>query len=271
LLNLNVGNVIFARSKSLIAMSEKEVSQRKVAAEQTEQEGGKTMSPPTFQLMAGDAGGTGSGGPGGGGAAAKVAQKQDDKKGAKTTQKVSQGNGFSVYTTANTIVTIPDGATGTLPILTIVGGKSYATKEWMKGQTPANFFGTHILSFSNYGTGFTKSVRPDIQSAMATAGVGGSFKALIGFSAGGYRVEGAMGDESWSILGMIDAVATKGQSYPTTVLQIYNIWDGNDEKTDPRHLLHIRITNGDVQGQSKRDKKHDTMVAKWFDLYGGSL
>src|SRR5687768_8002254 len=119
-------------------MSEKEVSQRKVAAEQTEQEGGKTMSPPTFQLMAGDAGGAGGGGgagTAGGGGKTNVAQKKDEKKTAAPKQKVTQGNGFSVYTTASTIVTIPDGATGTLPILTIVGGKSYATKEWMKTQT----------------------------------------------------------------------------------------------------------------------------------------
>jgi hypothetical protein len=245
-------------------MPEKDLTQRKVAPKDAQAEGGKSLHPPTFQLKAGEADAKSS--------LQQVAQKKAPKgEKAAEKQKVTQGPGYQQYTSASAIVTIPDGAQGNLPILTIFGGMHYANKEWMMKQVPANLFSSHIISFANYTTYYTSSVKPNIEAAMATSKVSGTYKALLGFSAGGARVEGAMGDESWSVLGMIDAVAGHNKSYPAKVLHIYNIWGDNTEANDARHLLHLRIKKGEVAGESFRDKGHESMPAKWFAAYGGML
>jgi hypothetical protein len=229
---------------------------------------GASKQPPSFQLKSEQEQVASPQGP-------QVAQKKEKPaKDKPAPQKVKQEYGYKSYTSDNSIVTIPDGAQGDLPILTIVGGKTFATKEWMKTQVPANFFSTHIISLSNYWTGYTKQVKPDIAAATADAKVTGTPKALIGFSAGGYRVEAAKGDESWAVIGMIDAVVFNKQSYPAPVYQVYNFWGNNTEKDDARHLLHVRIANTkEVAGESHRNKEvgHPGMPAAWFKLYGDRL
>ncbi|HEX2900613.1 MAG TPA: hypothetical protein VHS96_12905 [Bacteroidia bacterium] len=255
-------------------MPEKELAQRKAAdSAAPDQSMGKSMTPPAFQLKA-ESGADGNSGGNGGAALAKVAQKKDDKKQkAPKVQKMEQGPGYKIYKTSDSIVTVPDGATGNLPIAMIYGGMGDATKEFMKNQVPGSLFATHILAFANYTTYYVKSVKPDIESAMASSAVSGSYSALLGFSAGGYRVEGAKGDEGWGVIGMIDAVAFDNATYPAPVLHVWNLWGNNTEKTDARAKLHQRIINKEVKGSSERDKKvgHMGMPKRWFELYGSSL
>lgn len=244
-------------------MAEKVIPQRKVAAPDVEHAAGKSMNPPAFQLKAGKDAAAGQ--------VAETIQKKDAKAEKKSeAQKVSQNEGYKSYKSSHSIVTVPDGAGADLPIVMVFGGKSYANKEWMMKQVPAHLFATHIFAFANYTTAYG-SVKPDIEAAMGTSQVKGSYKALLGFSAGGYPLEAAKGSESWSILGMIDAVVYKDHTYPAKVLQIYNIWSGLTEKDDPRHLLHQRIQKGEVAGESFRDRTHETMPSKWFNCWGGML
>lgn len=260
-------------------MAEKETPQRKAAESEGEQVSGKTMSAPVFQLFAGDGGdgaNAGSGGAKGGGSNAGTSvnpiQKQDDKDGKKEkAQTKKPAAGYSTHVGPGAIVTIPTAATGALPILVVYGGMHYATKDWMKAQMPANFFQTHIISFSNYTTYYQKGVKPEIEAAMTKDGVKGYYKALIGFSAGGYRIEGAKNDEKWSLLGMIDPVVTNGANYPCLAYMVWTKWKA---KNDPRELLHKRITNGEVQGKSIAGggvENHAKMPALWFEKFGALL
>lgn len=253
---------IFTWSKNSNVMPEKEAGQRKAAGQEITQEGGKSMAPPAFQLKAGDDDGSNGGKALEGGAA---------KAGVQLAKR--SGPGYNTHTNGNAIVTIPNGATGTLPILVIVGGISYATKEWMKSQVPEHYFSNYILSFSNHGTFYTSAVKPAIEAAMTTDGVSGTYKALLGFSAGGNRIEAAKNDEAWSLLGMIDPTVVNGVTYPCPIYMIWNLWYDNTLANDPRSLLHNRVVNGEVQGSSVRDTKvgHAGMPKKWFELYGGLL
>jgi hypothetical protein len=248
-------------------MAEKEIAQRKAAEPEAEQQNGKSMSPPAFQLMAGDAGdGAGTGNGGGG-----TIQKKDEKDTKAGQQNQQASGGYNTHVGTNAIVTIPKGATGVLPILVVVGGKNPATKEWMKAEMPANFFSTHIISFSNYGTLYVKGVKPEIEAAMAKDNVKGSYKALLGFSAGGYRIEGAKNDEKWALLGMIDPVVTNGATYPCPAYMVWTNWYGAN---DARKKLHERFVKKEVDGQSIEGgpvADHLKMPKLWFKTYGSML
>lgn len=250
-------------------MPEKEIAQRKAAGQEEKQEGGKTLAAPAFQLMAGD-GGDAKGGSGG---SAAVVQKKDEKAKAPVKLTTTKASGYNIHRGTSAIVTIPQNATGVLPIMVIVGGKSFATKEWMKDQIPENYFKTHIMSFSNYGTYYTSGVKPDIEAAMAKDSVAGSYKAILGFSAGGYRVEGAKNDEKWSFLGMIDPVVFDGATYPCPIYMVWNLWEDFGLDDDARSKLDKRVHAKKVAGESVRDNKvgHPGMPKRWFELYGGLL
>ena len=241
-------------------MAEKVPLQKQSASPEQDDFKGATLAPPAFQLAAGEDSAADAGG--------QTVQTQAKDVDGDT------GGTFATYNTSNTIVTIPKNAKGTLPILVIVGGINYATKEWMKTQIPSNLFNTHILSFSNHGTGYTKMVKPDIEAAMSKEKVQGSYKAIIGFSKGGERVNLAKSDENWSFLGMIDpSVPDGGGTYPHQVLMVWNVWGSNSLKEDNRSELHEKIQKGTVAGQSVRaaTTKHENMPKLWFSTYAGSL
>lgn len=238
-------------------MSEKVPKQKELNAPKQENLGGITMAPPPFQLAAGDENPN---------AAAKQLVSENEEKEAS--------GGYKTYDNGTTIVTIPENASGTLPILVIVGGISYANKTWMKGQTPPNLFQTHILSFSNHSTGYTKGVRPGIEKAMEKESVKGNYKAMLGFSKGGERVNLAKADEAWSFLGMIDpSVPDGGGTYPCPIYHVWDLWGSNTLENDNRSELHNKVISGAQAGESVRDTKakHADMPKRWFELYGSKL
>ncbi len=252
-------------------MAEKEIAQRKAAGQESEHEGGKSMNPPAFQLITsddGDGNGTSGGGSGGGG----TIQKKDAKgfEGTDKTAKDALG-GYTTHVGSSAIVTVPKAANGALPIVVVIGGLYYATREWMKQEMPSNFFDTHILAFANHGTLYQKGIKPEIEAAMAKGGAKGYYKALLGFSKGGERIEAAKNDEKWSFLGMIDPVVTLGATYPCPAYMVWTKWKA---KGDPREALHQRILNGEVAGQSIAGgsvANHPKMPALWFSSYGSML
>lgn len=241
-------------------MSEKIPLESQQSNKAEKESGGATLAPPQFKLSAGA--GDDNGG--------QAIQKKDES--AEKAPAADSG-GFTVHNNGSTIVTIPKKPGENLPILAIVGGIDYANKEWMKSQTPSNLFETHILSFSNHGTGYTKGVKPAIEAAMTKDKVTGTYKGIIGFSKGGERVAAAKGDENWSFLGMIDpSISYLANNFQAPVYMIWNTWNGNSLEKDPRSQLHNKIVSGKVTGESERKIiKHKEMPQAWFAKFAGIL
>lgn len=254
-------------------MAEKEIVQRQAAGAETEQVGGKEMRPPAFKLV--DGGDGGGGGSNGGGSGNGGAGKALDGKAVTAEKELKQrGPNFKSHVSSNAIVTVPQNGSETLPIIVIVGGIDYATKEWMKTQVPASYFETHILVFANHNTSYRSAVKPEIEAALTKDKVKGTYKAMLGFSAGGNSIEASLKDETWSFLGMIDPMVHAGKTYPCP---LYMVWYDWDKKYDARNKaianLDQRINKGEVPGASVKNTKvgHSNMPKLWFQTYGGYL
>jgi hypothetical protein len=234
------------------------------------EQGKEVKSPPPFELKTEDKPKVDAG-------EKQKPAKPKTRKEIDSEDNIREDRGTYIYVREKgVIMTIPKGASGTLPTAVIYGGLTDrgGEKQEVFDQTPTSYFSSKIMVFANWFTGYGTGVKPAVQAIAKREGVTAEFKALLGFSKGGEIIRKVQSEEAWKVIGLIDPSVFGWEEYTAPAYMVWSQWDSKlPIKDDPRYKLDKRIKAGKVKGGSKHkpDVGHKQMPAAWFSEWGSRL
>lgn len=146
----------------------------------------------------------------------------------------------------------------------VVGGQSYATKDWMKTQWIGASIPTENVVFIDYTeeTKFKNLIKS------------GNVNKIVGFSAGGVLVWDEVDDESkYDFIGLIDPTTPNShpKSFNKNKVVVWanpNTWVGGPNITRTKKNLEKLIEDGLA---TKKSTSHDKMPSEFFNSYSSKL
>lgn len=146
----------------------------------------------------------------------------------------------------------------------VVGGQSYATKEWMKSQWVGSGLPTENVVFIDYTeeTKFKNLIKS------------GNVNKIVGFSAGGVLVWDEVDNESkYDFIGLIDPTTPNShpKSFNKNKVVVWanpDTWVGGPNITRTKKNLEKLIEGGLA---TKKSTSHDKMPSEFFNSYSSKL
>ncbi len=173
----------------------------------------------------------------------------------KGSAAVSTGGGQAgtgsnrLFRTNGHIASIPQGATGNLPLVVLFGGASYANPEWMLKQTPNSYLSRALVYIVPQRTGYGNA-QAAFRAFFASKSIGIGSISICGFSGGGQDVQFASG--SFKVKGLMDPYtvpAWVNRNLGSSVIMEYNAynWGGpylSTRKALPQLANSVRKNGG---------------------------